>query len=94
MGCSIDNWMSPFFRQYVAKAISKTREIKCEKCGKLDGLEFHHTKYSPDHNVSINDIQILCSSCHRSGSPANSNLRTEFVNEKRFCCVGNYRFEY
>jgi hypothetical protein len=90
---SVKNWLSPFFRVYVVKEISKTRVIKCEKCGVLEGLELHHKKYHPQ-NVSVNDIQILCNQCHRNTSHKLSSLKTVFEDGKRFCIVSSHKFEY
>ena len=88
---SKNNWLSPFFRTYIARIIAKTREIRCEKCGVYEGLEFHHTKYE---NVSINDIRIRCNKCHRNCAKPFSLLKTVFEEGKRFCIVSGYKFEY
>lgn len=94
MGNSQDNWLSPTMRVYVAKAIASSgREIRCEKCGSYDNLELHHKKYLPE-NVSIDDISILCSLCHRKSYKSNSNLKTVFVDGDRVCEVGEYSFKY
>jgi hypothetical protein len=83
-------------RVYLAQAITNSgREIKCEKCGAFENLEFHHKKYSP--RVTIKDIEILCTKCHRNAKPAKkrgSLLKTVFLEGKRFCVVNYYRFAY
>jgi 5-methylcytosine-specific restriction endonuclease McrA len=97
MSRSLDNWMPEMMRAYVAKAISKTREIKCEECGTYENLEFHHKKYSTEENATIKDIKILCTKCHRNAKASKrrgSGLRTIFENGKRFCEVSKFRFEY
>ncbi len=37
------------------------KDIICQKCGSLKNIETHHKKYPAR---SINDIEILCKSCH------------------------------
>lgn len=80
-------------RMYVAKCISDTREIRCEKCGAYDNLEFHHKRYE---GATIKDIQILCEKCHRNvkRSDKSSHLKTVFERGKRFCEGSKWRFEY
>lgn len=77
----------------MAKEISKSRVIQCEKCGIFEGLEMHHAKYHP-HNVSVNDIKILCNLCHRNSKKKLSQLKTVFEDGKRFCIVSSHKFEY
>lgn len=92
---SRENWLPVMMRVYVAKAITDSgRKIKCEKCGKLRGLEFHHEKYHPEEDVSIKDIKILCHKCHRNAKKKASNLSTVFIKDKRYCLVNNFRFAY
>jgi Zn finger protein HypA/HybF involved in hydrogenase expression len=72
------------------------REIKCEKCGTLEGLEFHHEKYEPQEKVYLDDLRILCTKCHRNDNEnvKRSNLRTVYEDGKRYCETTIYRFEY
>ena len=54
MSNSRNNWLSIEMRLYVAKSIADSgREIKCEKCGSLKNLEFHHTKYNLQPETKI-----------------------------------------
>jgi hypothetical protein len=94
MGKSQDNWLSPQMRIYVLFCISRTREIRCEKCGVWTGLEMHHTKYAPEEVVTINDIMILCQKCHRNCGTSISSVRTVFKGKKRFCEISGHKFEY
>lgn len=91
---SLANWLTPQFRIYVWQAISKTREIKCEKCGTRKNIEMHHKKYAPKENVSINDIQLLCNKCHRNSNDPLSQVSTVLKNGKRFCIGSNFQFHY
>ena len=50
-------------------AIKKKRlgVLHCEECGEADppeSFEFHHMRYAL--NVSIDDLLLLCSKCHRT----------------------------
>lgn len=94
MGNSAVNWLSPQMRMYVFKAISKTREIRCEDCGSYEGIELHHTKYAPAENVSIQDITLLCNKCHRNTDYQLSDVKTTFKDGKRYCESKNFTFEY
>lgn len=91
-------FMNMEMRMYVAKAMTAAgREIKCEKCGAYENLEFHHLKYAPE-NVTIKDIVLLCPKCHRNSKIPKelrrSRVRTIFENGKRFCETSHYKFEY
>lgn len=89
------NWLSKQMKLYILPIIAKEREIKCEKCGSLENLELHHTKYEPVEHVSYKDLQILCGKCHRNVNQKNySTLRTVYEYGKRFCEFNCYRFEY
>lgn len=88
------NWVSPYLKVYLLLLISKEREIKCFTCGAYEGLEIHHKKYGPEHNVSYKDVSLLCSKCHRNTTHRLSNVRTVFENGKRFCEVSGHKFEY
>lgn len=91
---SRDNWFNPQIRLYILMAISKTREIRCEKCKTYKNIEMHHKKYAPK-KVSINDIQLLCSKCHRhTNQKEYSKLKTIFENGRRYCEGVGFRFEY
>ena len=88
------NWLDEELRLYVIYCLSKLKEIKCEECGSYEKLEFHHTKYAPKENVSIHDLKILCSKCHRNDRNGRSVLRTIFEGGKRFCEGAKFKFEY
>lgn len=94
MDNSKKNWLSPQMRTYVLKALSKIKEIRCEKCGAYEGLEFHHIKYAPKENVAIKDLKILCNKCHRNAKNVLSNIKTVFENGKRYCIASKIKFEY
>lgn len=89
-------YLTKEIRLYVAKSITDSgREIKCEDCGALENLEFHHKKYA---KVKIKDIRILCSRCHRNAENVKENrrsgLKTIFEKGKRFCQVSDFQFQY
>lgn len=83
--------LTPYFKMVVATVIAKKREIRCEKCGNYSSLEFHHLTYV---NPTINDLQVLCSSCHRASPNDHSGMETVFRDGKRLCHVSGYEFEY
>ena len=101
------NWLSATMRMYVAMAMSKSKEIKCDECGSYDDLEFHHKKYARNSkreprrlkyskltNISIHDLQILCCKCHRNAKSSPSEMATVFEDGKRYCIVSQYIFLY
>lgn len=83
-------------KKYILMAMINTgRDIVCEKCGALENLELHHTKYAPLEEVSIFDLKILCGKCHRGSSRKDhSHVRTVYENGIRYCEVNRFRFQY
>lgn len=47
-------------RQLVAMGL---REWKCERCGKVEGLEVHHSDLNP-YNATPANLKVLCVKCH------------------------------
>lgn len=38
----------------------------CEKCGRVDNLQSHHTSYPKDwYETTLGQLQVLCRRCHR-----------------------------
>lgn len=94
------NFLTLDMRAYILYAMThrsdknKNREIKCEKCGSYENLEFHHNKYYPADDVTIDDITLQCIPCHRNDRKSTSNLRTVFKDGVRFCENTYFEFEY
>ncbi len=91
------NMPSHQMKLYLIKAIIQSgREIRCEnrKCGSYKNIEFHHTKYAPKDTVSVKDIKLECSKCHRNSKTPLSSLSTVFEKGKRFCVGYNFKFAY
>ena len=92
------SFLTEEMRLYVLYAMThrsdptKNRMIVCEKCGRFDNLELHHNKYFPEE-IYLDDIVILCSSCHR-GSRTNSMLRTIYEKDVRYCEMAQFKFAY
>ena len=90
------NWINPIMRIYILIAMINTgRIIRCENegCGSYKNIEFHHTKYYPD-SVSIFDLKLLCSKCHRNDNSKRVALSTVFKNGGRYCVGYDFKFEY
>jgi len=81
---------------YILLAITNLgREIKCEKCGSFSNIELHHSRYSPQGEITIKDIRFLCAKCHRNDSKSKKvRLSTVFKNGKRYCVGSNFKFAY
>lgn len=51
------------FRDWVRIIIKNTLGNKCSKCNSTQNLEIHH-KNKDYQNSTINDVELLCKSCH------------------------------
>jgi 5-methylcytosine-specific restriction endonuclease McrA len=47
------------------KLVYADRGYKCEACGGTNKLHVHHKTYENFGNESIDELELLCSSCHR-----------------------------
>lgn len=61
----------------------------CELCGSRHLLEVHHKTYKNIHHEEMEDLQVLCHSCHESehGTPAqkaSSRIIAKLAKAKRF----------
>jgi len=41
--------------------------VWCEKCGSTQRLQIHHITYSRIGHERMDDLQVICSKCHRRG---------------------------
>lgn len=46
---------------------------KCERCGSSKKLQVHHIDRNP-HNNSLDNLEILCLSCHKAEHPERLNF--------------------
>jgi 5-methylcytosine-specific restriction endonuclease McrA len=47
------------------KEVFAARGEKCEKCTSTTSLQIHHLTYENVFNEKLEDLQILCRSCHK-----------------------------
>ena len=40
-------------------------DFKCEKCGRLNGLQVHHKTYFRRGAEEMKDLEVLCNPCHK-----------------------------
>jgi len=59
------------------KAALARADYHCERCGSLTSLEVHHRTYHRLGDENDDDLEVLCSCCHRAEHlPRNRRLRT------------------
>ena len=46
---------------------------KCERCGSSKKIQVHHVDRNP-HNNSLDNLEILCLSCHKAEHPERLNF--------------------
>lgn len=46
--------------------VFNSRSKCCERCKRVDNLEIHHKTYKNIYKEKLEDLQILCRSCHKS----------------------------
>lgn len=68
----------------------KLRESKlkinpcCELCGKKKRLDVHHVRYKNIYDVTVEDLQTLCRTCHRKfHKKKNQNKLRQFIKFRR-----------
>jgi hypothetical protein len=49
--------------------------FQCEKCQKTGTLDVHHLRYRSIFNVTVDDLQALCRSCHNAEHEDKKDIR-------------------
>jgi hypothetical protein len=49
--------------------------FQCEKCQKTGMLDVHHLRYRSIFNVTVDDLQALCRSCHNAEHEGKKDIR-------------------
>ncbi|HVT89685.1 MAG TPA: hypothetical protein VHD56_12585 [Tepidisphaeraceae bacterium] len=55
---------SPQWAEFRLEAIEAASR-QCQRCGNAEDLEVHHLHYDTLGHESLNDVEVLCKSCHR-----------------------------
>ncbi len=55
---------------------------RCERCGRADYLELHHLHYQTLGNESLEDVELLCESCHEAADEERE-IRVQHEQEAR-----------
>lgn len=63
-----------FWYSYVRPAIYAKYNYQCCECGSSRYLDVHHLRYGMD--ITLEDLILLCRSCHRTLHNAKENTRT------------------
>jgi hypothetical protein len=59
-------------KPYIVEAMKRQGRWVCP-CGSTEQLEIDHMRYAED--ITINDLQCLCKSCHRQKTMVSNELR-------------------
>tara|TARA_R110002020_G_scaffold420639_2_gene629784 strand:+ start:215 stop:517 length:303 start_codon:yes stop_codon:yes gene_type:complete len=62
--------------------IIKTRK-KCERCGSKKRLQVHHITYKNIFNEEPNDLELLCSGCHKAEHGIKKPVKKKRVKPKK-----------
>lgn len=58
-----DYLKSEYFQNFRLKVL-KSRRYKCERCKGKYRLQIHHKHYASLGNEKLNDVMVLCITCH------------------------------
>ena len=71
--------------------ICSLRGYKCEACDSTCNLNLHHKTYENFGNESIDELELLCASCHRKRHNEEKMLDVQRARKIRWPKIGFYR---
>src|ERR1700719_4251103 len=74
------------------KLVYSARGHKCEKCESTNKLHVHHKTYENFGNESLDDLELLCSTCHRKRHSEEKMLDEQRARKLKFRKHGFARF--